>query len=76
VSRPKTNKKVSDLGSTNPKEVIYMMNSLYHARSTYLSPYRELRCVARNQPINFQLSSSFIFLPVISGCSVQYLNGM
>jgi hypothetical protein len=36
------NKEVSDMSSTNPKEVIYMVNRLYQARGAYFSPYRDL----------------------------------
>jgi hypothetical protein len=44
VSEPHrmTNKEVSDLISTNPKEVMYVANRLYQARGTCFSMYRDL----------------------------------
>jgi hypothetical protein len=35
-------KEVLDLDSTNPKEVMYMVNQLYHAQGTCFIPYRDL----------------------------------
>jgi hypothetical protein len=44
ISKPrrKTNKEVLDLASTNPKEVMYMVNRLYQAQGACFSPYRDL----------------------------------
>jgi hypothetical protein len=60
ISEPhrKTNKEVSDLASTNPKEVMYVVNQLYQARSACFSPYRDLLrrhtrsgCVGSTNPV-------------------------
>jgi hypothetical protein len=40
VPRQKTNKEVSDLTSTNPREVMYVANRLYQARGACFSLYR------------------------------------
>jgi hypothetical protein len=42
VLHQKMNKEVSDLTSTNLKEVMYMENRLYQARGAYFSPYKDL----------------------------------
>jgi hypothetical protein len=36
------NKEVSNLVSTNPKEVMYVVNRLYQARGAYFSTYKDL----------------------------------
>jgi hypothetical protein len=36
------NKEVSDLASTKPKEVMYVVNQLYQAQDACFSPYRDL----------------------------------
>jgi hypothetical protein len=42
VPRQKMNKEVSDLASTNPREVMYVANRLCQPRGAYFSPYRDL----------------------------------
>jgi hypothetical protein len=42
VPRQKTNKEVSYLASTNPREVLYVANRLYQARGACFSPYKDL----------------------------------
>jgi hypothetical protein len=37
----KTNKDMSDLDSTNPKEVMYVVNRLYHTWGTSFNLYRD-----------------------------------
>jgi hypothetical protein len=38
------NKEVSDLASTKPKEVMYIVNPLYQAWGACFIPYRDLAC--------------------------------
>jgi hypothetical protein len=42
VPRRKKNKEVLDLASTKQKEVMYVVNQLYHAQGAYFSVYRDL----------------------------------
>jgi hypothetical protein len=42
VPHQKTNKDMLNLSPINPKEVMYLVNQLYHAQGTYFSLYKDL----------------------------------